>query len=343
MLCEVRTVHPLAGLPPRVLVGRVAPPVPLGVHDVVGGRRKEDGEAVAVREREACLVGFERAALVKDEDLRLVPQAVLQGAGEDEAVVLGGHGSVMGVGQFDRAGVAARFFRRQPRHEHLIGMAAKILAAIGHAAAAVRDADDGLGEVQFAAVFGGVGVSRQPDEQVAECLVPTHAAVLAGGVFAAGPEAVHVELEAFLGHLAEDHGAQSAVADGQGLLLPPRCRLLVPERHRPARRLAGAGSLRCDGGRGAGECETKRQGKCGRASHGRSPSIRTASRVVDSMRHRWAPGRSGRGWLAWSFRRMTMFRPKGCTRRATSSDSSSHVRGRSRASSGWFRQQEKVR
>jgi len=65
---------------------------------------------------------------------------------------------------------------------------------------------------------------------VAECLVrPKFAAVFRVDFFAC-PEAVLVELEAFGFCAAENHRAQSAIADWQGFGHPGGCRAVVPER-----------------------------------------------------------------------------------------------------------------
>jgi hypothetical protein len=125
---------------------------------------------------------------------------------------------------------------------------------------AVAGARDPRVEVEFAPVVGGVPVPRQQQVQVTQRLVAAYQslghelllhqllalAVVAGeqqcaglgkpllGSFpvardrAACPQRVDVQLQPFVLEAAEHHGAESAVADGQGLV-PVGRRIAVPE------------------------------------------------------------------------------------------------------------------
>ena len=139
----------------------------------------------------------------------------------------------------------------EPDDEHLVGEAAEDLAAIGHAVELVPDRSDGLVQVQLAAVVLDPVVALEPQLEVDEGLVgeleerDAHELLLSQGlglallaleeeaadlgqvlhgplvgivVGLAGPDGVLVDLQSLLGRPAEDHRAQAAVADGQGLV-----------------------------------------------------------------------------------------------------------------------------
>ena len=136
----------------------------------------------------------------------------------------------------------------------LVGVAAEVLAVVSDAIESVVHGGEGAGQIEFAAVIddgGGIGGCVEVDEDVAEglvCAEISRVAIevaldergggggLAGGEVgldgfdlvgaagevagevggSAGPEGVFVELDVFLGDGAEDHGADAAVADGEG-------------------------------------------------------------------------------------------------------------------------------
>jgi len=121
----------------------------------------------------------------------------------------------MHVGEFDGSGVAAGLVGGEPDDDHLRRVARKRLAPERHAVLLIRHAVDTLREVEFAGVPGrALIVARQVDEEVAKRLVGAH------DLGVPGPQADVVELNAFAGNAAEEHGADAAVADRQRFLLP---------------------------------------------------------------------------------------------------------------------------
>ena len=106
------------------------------------------------------------------------------------------------------------------------------------------------GDIQFAAIVGSRAhrvFRREFHEQVAEVPVAAEPVVarfvVAVPVVVAGPEGTLVELDPLDRHAAEEHRAQAAVADGQGLARPGVGRGGIPQ-HPVLRRRSGLGRRR---------------------------------------------------------------------------------------------------
>ena len=87
------------------------------------------------------------------DQLRLVFQAVGERARKSQAVFPGDGLRVMGIAQFDAAGIAAGPVGGEPDDEDAIGMAAKIFAPVIHAARLVTDVRQRVAEVEVAPVI----------------------------------------------------------------------------------------------------------------------------------------------------------------------------------------------
>ncbi len=223
------------GADPRVgIVAAVALRV---VHRVVGPGGKEKREAVAVLERDGVAGDLHRAAVVQDGELRLVPEAVGQRAGEAEQVPRGPGRRAVRVGQRDRAGVGARLVGGQPRDEDAGRVAAEIFPPEVGAVALVAHVRQGPADVEVAPVAGDSRVlPGQRDVELPKRLVGAEIVVVllrrlveTGGIIVAGPEAILIEADALAVDAAEDQAAESAIADRQGLAHGVLGGLVVPQ------------------------------------------------------------------------------------------------------------------
>jgi hypothetical protein len=197
------------------------------------------------------------------------------GAGEDESAVgIGADGVALRARPIGGEGEGARFAGGEADDDDLVGNRGEDLAGVARAADVVADAHGGVVEREFAAVVGEIFVTGEVQAQVADGL-ERHAVGFAGAgedffagefggarvvagedeaadlgkgvagggdvvvVRAAGPERVFVELQALFADAAEDHRAEAAVAEREGLD-PLAGGLRIPERQR-LRRSGGLG------------------------------------------------------------------------------------------------------
>ena len=204
-------------------MGRFSEPTLVVVVHVRGAGGKKNRQRIDAGETDGAAVHRERAALVQHQHLRFIIQTVAKRTGGGEFVVRGNGLGVVRVDQADDATVPAGLVRREPQYHHLGRVAAKIFALKRRAAAAVRHAMQRLPDVQLAAIVRGADVA-QLDVQIAQRLIRA-------GVFvavAAGPQAVLIELDSLGMDAAENHAADVAVADRQGIRLPHLRRLAIP-------------------------------------------------------------------------------------------------------------------
>ncbi len=202
------------------------------------------------------------------------------------------HGAVGGGAEADAAGAVGG----EAHDEDLVGVAAEHLAREGRVAHAVAHGRDGAVEVERAGVVLGRGARRavvEGEAQVAERQVglvvyPLHFFAEPGGgdvvareeggadlgeglesagvvpiARSAGPEGGLVQLEPFAGDVAEHHGAEAAVAHGEGLG-PGLGRAVVAQHERG---VGGEGGGRGGGG-GGHEREQGGEGEAGEEARG---------------------------------------------------------------------------
>lgn len=178
-----------------------------------------------------------------------LPLAVWQGlAFEYQQVVAGGRGGVGFAAEAGAKGELAGLIGPDAQGDQLGRVTGEDFAGEVCVLRAVAGGVDGGGEVEFALVTGDLIVAGEVEMEVAEGLIGRHAARLrddvpfgkcfgfadlagpkqtahfgkgAGSVgveaidLAAGPDAVVIQLQPFVGSAAEDHGAQAAIADGK--------------------------------------------------------------------------------------------------------------------------------
>ena len=249
---------------------RLPPPARLVRRSVIRAGVEKQRQAVAARKNDRLALGLHAAACMKDP----------QSAGVLKIV---GHYAVpvepVGVGDGCRAGLAGR--ETQPAGERADTLAVfrcavmedqDLVRPAGERLAGEEDmvlgepgAVDAGGDVQAAAVVGRhlcLGMVFKGHHQVAEVPIAAESVIAAivvpVPVVVAGPEGILVELDVFDACAAEEHRAQAAVADGQGLARPSLGRLGVPQEAMlvlPAR--AGRGSC-LRRGRGGNEAVEKR-------------------------------------------------------------------------------------
>ena len=99
------------------------------------------------------------------------------------------------------------------------------------------------------------------EEELADFRQEFHRALVGVGVGLAGPDGVFVELDALVGDAAEDHGAEVAVADGQGFA-PIGGGLVIPQH--PLR----LGRSGVGGDFGGGWRESQEHAECGEEDAG---------------------------------------------------------------------------
>ena len=203
-------------------MGILAVILPDIIKNVIGSGRNIDRKPVAILEFQAGGIGVgdggDSTALIFEQHLPFVFQAVAEGAGNRQPGAVGGDLGLMAVHQFQPAGVGGFFIRSELSDQHLGGMAAQVFPLILGAIQGVGDAGLGRGQIEVAPVGGGLIVSGQVEEQVAEHLIGAHFIVVASGVFIPGPETAFVQAQAFAGGQAENQRPHAPVADGQGLV-----------------------------------------------------------------------------------------------------------------------------
>ena len=215
----------------------VAGPTLAALVEVISPRRCQNGEAVAVAERDRVSIGLNRATFVEDKQLRLEVQnngigpeglvvpvvLVLCGVARGgKTVVLRHNFRVMRIGQGDRAGIGLLLFRGESKDHHLGGRTGEVFSLVSRAVALIRDRVQSLADIQFPPVVFCARVAEL-DVNVAKGLIG------AGVLLAADPEGILVELDVFAFDAAEDHAPQVAVAERQCLFLPVVSRLVIPQ------------------------------------------------------------------------------------------------------------------
>ena len=183
------------------------------IHDVIRASRDEKRQAVAVFELKLVARDCDLAAFRKHTYLGFILDAVFEfsqrtqrGPGR-RSQLLGRRCCIVSVGQPNDACIRAGFVGRQPHDQNAVGLAAKILTAVGGAVDLIADRGRSSADVQVAAVLRRGLVRRQVDEQIGELLVGTHCLVLAQGIFVASPQAAFVQHDVFGSRFAEDQSA----------------------------------------------------------------------------------------------------------------------------------------
>src|ERR1039457_2846201 len=231
--------QPLGGrraqLAADALMGEIRAPEFRTVGQVAGASAYQHGERVSLFNMDYAVFGSNRAALVEQPNFRLVGQTVVEPACSDKGSPDWGParcglgirpslagwlphcpgGCVVRIRKFEGARIRTGLAGREAENQHLGREVGKVLAVVGATASRVVDRVDGVFETQLTAVRSRVRRAVvEIQEEVGQVLIA------AGVFFRAGPQGDLVELEMLVLRIAEDHGAEAAVADRQGLGLP---------------------------------------------------------------------------------------------------------------------------
>ncbi len=174
--------------------------------------------------------------------------------------------------------------------QHLVGEATEDLAAIVHAFQPVPDRSDGPIQIQHALVVLDPIVAGEPELEVHEGLVGKlvqrdahevlcrqgfgrmllpieeqaadlgevgHGPLVSIVVRCAGPDRILVDLQSLLGRSAEDHCAQAAIADWQGLIPGPGGRIVAQAQRCVAALCHGDGTEAEQGKNGHGRADSQ--------------------------------------------------------------------------------------
>ena len=192
--------------------------------EVIGICREHDRQGIGLAEPDPFLVRPGSTSIVKNQHLRLILQAVVQGSGccKSKQGFVGLYLGLVGVGEAYEPRMSAGLVRRETKDHDLRRIAAEVLAFELNIPGLVGDGVHRPADIQLAAIAFHAGM-RQFDVKIAESLIG------AGVVLVSPPQAVLVELDVLFGGPTENHAAQTAVTDGKRLPFPILGRLLVPQ------------------------------------------------------------------------------------------------------------------